>query len=334
MSKWLGLFALARRMTRKGLRILCYHGFALSDEAQFLPELFMSPESFRERLAYLKRAGFPVLPLQEAVDRLRQRSLPYCATVITIDDGFYGTIALAASALKAHAFPATVYVTTYYALKGTPIFRLVIQYAFWRTQRRTLELRGRSWADDQVIDLTEREAVHRSMWQIINHGENQCTEKQRVAISEELCGLLGVEYERIAQGRILSIIAPSEIRQLADKGCDVQLHTHRHRFPDDDKQRACEEIRDNRRALEAIVPGPFEHFCYPSGVWAKNQWQWLMEEGIRTATTCDRGFNYPETPRYGLMRLLDADNIRPIEFQAEMCGFLGLLRLLRTRLVR
>ena len=42
VCRWLGFFALARRLTRDRLRILCYHGFELQDESSFRPKLFMT----------------------------------------------------------------------------------------------------------------------------------------------------------------------------------------------------------------------------------------------------------------------------------------------------
>jgi len=67
-----GLFALARRLTARRLRILCYHGIALEDEAEFQPMLFMRAETFRSRLEQLSRSGYPVLPLGDALERLRR----------------------------------------------------------------------------------------------------------------------------------------------------------------------------------------------------------------------------------------------------------------------
>src|SRR4029077_9557706 len=40
VSKCLGLFHMARYLTRRGVRILCYHGFSLDGESTFRPKLF------------------------------------------------------------------------------------------------------------------------------------------------------------------------------------------------------------------------------------------------------------------------------------------------------
>src|SRR6266513_2629664 len=134
-SLLLGLFRLSRHLARRKLIILCYHGFRMSDEGEFRPKLFMSRETFARRLALIRSRGIAVLPLDDALQRLYAGTLPDSAIAITIDDGFHS---VASEILKKRGFPATLYLTTYYALKGTPIFRLVIQYMFWKTREDKL----------------------------------------------------------------------------------------------------------------------------------------------------------------------------------------------------
>ena len=49
-----------------------------------------------------------------------------------------------------------------------------------------------------------------------------------------------------------ALMNPQEISEIAKDGVDVQLHTHRHRTPDDEAlfQR---EIEDNRRGIESLT---------------------------------------------------------------------------------
>src|SRR5216684_934304 len=86
----LGLFRLARYITRDGLRIICYHGFAVAEEYKYRSTLFIRDDLFRRRMEYLQRQGYPILPLGEALEALNTDRLPPCATVITMDDGWLG----------------------------------------------------------------------------------------------------------------------------------------------------------------------------------------------------------------------------------------------------
>src|SRR3954454_15729767 len=83
LMKFLGLFYLARRITRHGLRIICYHGFAVAEEYKYRSTLFIREDFFRKRVEYLNREGYRILPLRDALDALAAGRLPPCATVIT-----------------------------------------------------------------------------------------------------------------------------------------------------------------------------------------------------------------------------------------------------------
>jgi peptidoglycan/xylan/chitin deacetylase (PgdA/CDA1 family) len=329
LGKWTGLFHLSRRLTARGLRILCYHAFELDDESRFRPQLFMSRARFARRLDTLRRAGFVVLPLAEALARLRRGDLPANSVVITIDDGFWSVLGVAAPELSSRGFPATLYVSTYYVLKQRPVFRLATQYLMWRSTLHSVDIRGRQWLSDRTLTLDRLAEVDQAEREIIRHGDAEASEDRRQEIARDLAGLLGVDYDAIVSSRALSFLTPAELEQLAECGIDIQLHTHRHGFPGEDRERAFAEIRHNREVLEKLTSRPLVHFCYPSGEWAEHQWPWLEECGIESATTCLAGFNYPETPPLGLRRFLDGENISDLEFEAEVFGFLELLRRLR-----
>ena len=64
-----GVFALCRRLTRSKLRILCYHGFAIGDQHEYNPMLYMKPRTFEARLKALQRLGYPVVSLQRSSQR-------------------------------------------------------------------------------------------------------------------------------------------------------------------------------------------------------------------------------------------------------------------------
>ncbi len=325
VSKGLGLFSLARRLTRRKLRILCYHGLSIDDEHLYSPGLFMRPETVRSRFETLLREEYPVLPLDRACDGLWDGTLPDCAVVITYDDGFYGNYLHSTSMHREMRLPATIYVTTYYVVKPTPIFRHAVQYMFWKTGRAEVDLEGIPGAGGGTLRLADRGQAGGVMRGLIRNAERHLDEPRRVEIARSIGERLGVDYDGLVQSRRLSLMTPDEIRSLEGFGLDVQLHTHRHRFPDDEGQ-VVREIEDNRSVLEPILGRPCDHLCYPSGVYSPEQWPWLEGRSIKSATTCEGGLNDARTPRYGLRRFLDGERVRPIEFEAEISGFATLLR--------
>ena len=332
IGKATGLFSISRWITRGELRVLCYHGFAMADEAEFLPDLFVTEDFFKRRLRWISENGYKVLDLDQAMTLREQQKLPKYATVITIDDGFYSAYAIAMGALSAHDFPATLYVSSYYVQKGTPILGLLLQYIAWKGSfsgplaellNALPELRGYKPEISGALDLRQV-ASKLQEYSEENYGAD---EQQRVAM--RFAELLGIDYEEILRSRILGLVNSSEIKELDSSGVRIELHTHRHRFPTD-KGHAKEEIERNRSVLEPILNRSTCHFCYPSGDWSKLHWQVLEEVGIRSATTCDREFARRNDSRYSIPRILDDSRISALEFEAEMSGFLVLLR--RSRL--
>ncbi len=329
--KWVGLFRLAQWLTRGRLKILCYHGFELADEAAFRPKLFIRGQQFARRLEAIARYGLHVLPLDEAVARLYARNLPDNALVITIDDGFESVHRVAVPHLRRHRYPATVYVTTYYVQHANPVFRLAVQYMFWKTTCTRLDLVDLPWSQDRSVDMSDPAQRDRAMWDCIRHGERaDATEQERCQLCENIGRLLDTPYDDIVQSRMLHLMAPQTLRTLNADRVSVELHTHRHTFSGDDAQRAEREIADNRAALRQWIAHEPRHFCYPSGLWEERQWQWLDSMQVKSSTTCVPGLNSHATPRHALRRFLDGENIHQLEFEAALCGFSDLLRSARA----
>jgi peptidoglycan/xylan/chitin deacetylase (PgdA/CDA1 family) len=332
IAKRLGLFSLTRWLTASGLRILCYHGFELSDEAAFRPKLFMKPQTFQRRMAALAKGRFHVLSLSDALHRLRSGTLPRSAVAITIDDGFVSTRTIAAPRLKQHKFPATVYVTTYYVVKTTPIFRLVVQYMFWRTTKKSLILEPLTIEGvESPVDLGDISRRNEAMTEIIRHGETKLSEPERQALLASLAEKLGIDFARIVESRSLSLMTERDLRELLRlRGFDLQLHTHRHSLSLAEVAVCRREIEENRRVLEPLADEDLRHFCYPSGAWSPALWPLLKEMRVESAATCEPGLNYRRTPLLGLKRFLDGENISQIEFEAEVYGFLEAVRRFRA----
>lgn len=325
----MGFFHLARHFAKHKLRILCYHGFANNGDCRFRPKLLMNGDAFRERLRLLAYYRFNVLSLDNALNGLRNGAPAPDSVVITFDDGHYSTFSVAAPALESHNFPATVYVSTYYVEQQIPVFNLMVEYLLWKTRRPILELRGLSWARDQrvnLLDLDERGHLAREVIESIQRCDSS---EGRESACRELATLLDLNYDEIRKNRTLTLMSLDELRDVASRGMDIQLHTHRHRLPEDDEEASKQEILENRRVLGAVANAPLRHFCYPSGLWSKRHWERLAELGIESATTCEPGLNDQDTPLLALRRIVDGEDVSKIEFLSEIFGFACLLRGLR-----
>ena len=252
VSRFAGLFHLARCLTRRRLRILCYHGFATGDVLEFRPGLFISPETFERRLSFLASAGYPVLTLEAALAGLDRGDLPPHATVITVDDVFQGFVEHAMPLLKAYRLPVTAYVTTYYAEHREPVFRLVVRYMFWKTREAALHVTAGEGQPALMCTRTDSASWHRAQDTLIAFGEQLPSEKDRTELAKRLGLLLRVDYDSIVANGVFNIVSTEQVRMLASEGVDIQLHTHRHRLPER-KDLVTREIADNRRVLQPLV---------------------------------------------------------------------------------
>jgi len=327
--KYLGGFHLARFLTRRGLRILCYHGFSIGDQHEFEDVLFVRLQTFERRIKLLKKWKFPVIPLTQAVEQLPRDVHPDHSTVITFDDGWYST-ASAQPILNRHSFPSTLYVSTWYADRGANVFNVLMRYLFWKTRAKTLKLQGFGPSVDGTHDLSQIPSKAKICRTIIAYGDTECDLDQKGRLTEAVAAELGIDLAPIISTRCFQYLNTGEMKALQNSGMDLQLHTHRHRFPYD--QAGVErEINDNRASLSQVKPTPCNHLCYPSGVYSEAQIPWLRHLGLQSATTTDSYFNWPTTSLYKLGRFLDRETLTDLEFEAEVWGVRETLRWMASR---
>jgi peptidoglycan/xylan/chitin deacetylase (PgdA/CDA1 family) len=139
------------------------------------------------------------------------------------------------------------------------------------------------------------------------------------------------DWRTMETARIASFMTKDEARQLLSDGIDIQLHTHRHRFPESPVEALRGEIADNSRVLGEITRASLVHFCYPSGRYTRAQAVELSRIGIVSAATAKAGFTRRGTSRLELPRFFDADNVSDLQFEAELSGFFELMRRFRNR---
>lgn len=306
---------------QRRLLILCYHSISIDDEHEWSGTYSMSPALLESRLRMLRDGRYNVLPLGEAVSRLYEGTLPPRSVALTFDDGMFDFHSRAWPLLQEFGFPATVYLTTYYSEYNKPIFGLLCSYVLWRARARMPQpdvspLFGmpKRW---HLAEAAGRVQAHR---EILAHVDREgLTLPERTAFAQRLTELLGDDYEAIQAKRVLTVMTRDEAADVARAGIDVELHTHRHRTPND-RGLFLREIADNRACIERIRAGTAKHFCYPSGVYRAEFLPWLREAGVATATTCDPGLASPRSEPLLLPRLVDTSFLSPLDVEGWMTG--------------
>jgi peptidoglycan/xylan/chitin deacetylase (PgdA/CDA1 family) len=330
IARALGAYAMARLITRKHVRILCYHGGAMADEAAYNPKLFCSAEHVGRRLQWLKRRKFDVVTLDEALDVLDAKAPPKrLPTVVTFDDGWFSTAHQLVPVLAQAGVPSTLYLTTEEYQRGWPVLSVAIRYAIWKSGRRHVAIDG-SPAFDGDYDFGQAGHADRLVWRVRDWiMASATTRDEACACLRGFAETIGLPGDALMlDTRRFDTMTEDEMLELAAQGCRVELHGHAHYYPSGDPhafQRnvlACGDI-----IRDAGLPEPV-HYCYPGGAFDAGAGEVLARIGVRSATTCKPGLIDGKTPRFYLPRFLDGDSVHALEFEAEMSGLFHLVRTL------
>lgn len=314
VARALGLFGLSRLLTARGVRILCYHGAWLAADGFAGDSMFIQPRTFERRLDALQALGYRVVPLSEAVDGLAGRKpLPDAAVVITIDDGWLSTAQAMVPRLADRRLPATLYCDTAQLLDGKPIANMMALHFWGRTSqaRRTTAAKA---AFERAMNFDAPMA-------------------ERMNGLRELAAEVGIDIDPYLDDKCFDYMTPEELRAVGKRGIDIQLHSHNHTLHDFSEAAIGEEIGLNRDVLVELTGKPradLVHFCYPSGMVRRGAGQALGAIGIASSVTLDSGIAFPGGDIHALPRITDGDHLSELMFEAELSGFMHIVR--RARL--
>lgn len=318
LLKACGLFTLARKITARRPRILCYHGIAVEDEYQLFPGVFMRSNTFARRMALVKKWGYSPVSMDELYQQHQAGQYKKNTLVITIDDGWAAIEQGMLPTLKKYGFNATLYLSTYFVFNQRPIFKLTCFYLFWK-YKRPFTVANNSCLKPYT-DANEL-TVH----QVLQIAAQLGSAREQ-AILLELAAFFGEDIQRWPQTGKFMFLTPEKVTALAEQGLAIELHTHRHKFSNLTIEDATAEITTNQQYIEQLTGKKAKHFCYPSGEYQLEQLALLTKAKIKTATTTDNELVAHKTPLLTLPRLVDSDKISDLEFEAELTGVMTLLR--------
>jgi peptidoglycan/xylan/chitin deacetylase (PgdA/CDA1 family) len=237
---------------RAGLSILIYH--RVLPAADPLREGDPDAEGFRWQMRLLAR-HFNVLPLQDAVRRLREGSLPARAACVTFDDGYADNCTIALPILKEVGLPATFFVATAY-LDGGRMFNDTLIELAARLPAGRCDLSRAGLGQHRLSSPADRRALAAKL---IGHFKYQDAEA-RLPAAEALAAEFAIDLPDDL------MMSTAQLRALHRAGMEVGGHTHTHPILARlDAARARDEILVGKQQLEERLGSPVRAFAYPNG---------------------------------------------------------------------
>ena len=265
---------------RARLTILIFHRVRTERDALFPGE--PTAEDFARQLD-LVAGMFNVLPLPEAVERLRAGTLPARPACITFDDGYRDNAEVALPLLARRGLHATFFIATGF-LDG-----------------------GRMW-NDTVIESVRRCALPALDLQEIGLGRHElgATAQRRAALDALIRALKHRPFDERA--RLVAAVAhrsgarlpedlmmsSAQVAALARAGMEIGGHTVDHpilaRLAIDEARR---QIVEGRQRLEALTGRPVRLFAYPNGKpgsdYAREHVELVRDTGFEAAVSTAAG---------------------------------------------
>lgn len=202
---------------------------------------------------------FRVLPLDEAVSRLAQGTLPARAACITFDDGYADNHDLALPILQRHGLPATFFVATSF-LGGGRMFNDTVAEAIRRAPGPELDLSTLGLPGLARFDLRTNALRAACIGQILRVAK-YLPVPQRTETVDRIAAACG--RPQLPDDLMMT---PEQVRTLRRAGMGVGAHTRTHPILARlDVQGQREEILGGKHDLEAIIGAPVTLFAYPNG---------------------------------------------------------------------
>lgn len=237
---------------RARLSVLIFHRVRAQPDPLFPDEL--DARRFAALLSQLK-GWCSVLPLPEAIRRLRAGELPARSLCLTFDDGYADNRTVALPALRAAGLTATFFVTTGY-LDGGRMWNDTVIEAVRGARAAIFDLRELGLG----IHALESPATRRAAIDALLGALKYRPQDERETLVREVAARAGAGLPDDL------MLTRQQVLELRDAGMTVGAHTVTHpilaRVADADARR---EIGEGKRALEALLGEPVGFFAYPNG---------------------------------------------------------------------
>lgn len=255
------------------------------------------------------KAWFTVLPLDEAVQRLKTGALPERALSITFDDGYVDNHDVALPILLKHGLTATFFIATGF-LDGGRMWNDTVTESIRRTKLSQIDLRGLHGTDMHVHPVESPLDKRTAIGNII-----RAVKYMNPADRQEAVDALAERSEASLPDDLM--MSSQNVCAMRAAGMQIGAHTVSHPILAGlNRDNARREIEEGKRVLEALVKAPVDLFAYPNGKptedYTDESVALAREAGFSAAVSTAPGASCAQTDVMQLLRFTpwDRDRLR------------------------
>lgn len=275
---------------RARLNVLIFHRVLPQPDPLFPHEVHAA--RFDELLGWIK-SWFNVLPLDQAIQRLADGSLPARAAALSFDDGYADNHDVALPLLQRHGLPCSFFVATGF-LDGGRMWNDTLIEAVRRCSLAVLDLRGLVDGRGQDLgrhalgDTAARRALLGPLIERVKY----------LAPEPRLACVNAIAQRAEVQPPDDLMMSSEQVRALRRAGMQIGAHTVNHPILATlDEQQAADEIGRSRDTLQGLLGEKVGLFAYPNG---KPGTDYLPE--VHPAIVRELGFDAAVSTRWAAAR--------------------------------
>ena len=278
----------------KRLSILIYHR-VLAQPDPLSPEVDYA-ESFDQQMSWLT-SYFNIIPLHEAVQKLRQNKLSPCTACITFDDGYADNATNALPILQKYGISATFFVSTGF-LDGGRMWNDTIIEMVQKIPEPVLDLSEIGLGQFEISTSSQREKAINTLLNKLKY----LPLKSRELKIKEICTYYPVELPTDL------MMTSEQVKLLHNSGMEIGGHTVNHPIlACTEDAVAREEIANGKETLESIIRSPVRAFAYPNGKplqdYLLKHVEMVKDLGFEAAVSTSRGAAKNSSNIYQLPRI-------------------------------
>lgn len=290
-------------MLRGDLAVLMYHRVCPEQDHAFLQRggvPWISPESFRAQMEFLRAHDFEVLPLDEALEKIARRERLQPRTLaISFDDGYRDNLEHAAPVLRALGLPATFFLAT--ALLDAR--RLLWEHVVMLAEERL----GRAAVREHAARAGLALPADREVLAVATHAATLATRDALVAALRATLELHADEERELVRDLYLDA---DGVRALAQGALAIGSHGHAHHsYATLSEAEAIADLEQARAQLEQLrLPSISKIFCSAYGGHTPRDVPHLVRLGYLGALGVKLGTNGARLDPFDVRRIALGDH--------------------------